>query len=75
MSKSDVKKAFIRKNVINPARQINYPTFPSRKIFLYDNHNKYITTMASNSIKLLTGNSHPELAKKIASRYMIFLEA
>ena len=26
-------------------------------------------TMATNSIKLLTGNSHPELAKKVAERY------
>ena len=26
--------------------------------------------MATNSIKLLTGNSHPELAKLIATRYV-----
>jgi len=26
--------------------------------------------MATNSIKLLTGNSHPELAKKVAERYI-----
>jgi len=26
--------------------------------------------MASNSIKLLTGNSHPELAKRVADRYI-----
>ena len=26
--------------------------------------------MASNSIKLLTGNSHPDLAKKVARRYV-----
>ena len=25
--------------------------------------------MASNSIKLLTGNSHPQLAKLVADRY------
>jgi hypothetical protein len=25
--------------------------------------------MAANSIKLLTGNSHPELAKLVADRY------
>jgi hypothetical protein len=25
--------------------------------------------MATNSIKLLTGNSHPELAKLVAGRY------
>lgn len=29
---------------------------------------KYIHTMATNSIKLLTGNSHPELAKLVADR-------
>lgn len=28
--------------------------------------------MASNSIKLLTGNSHPELAKAVAARYVDF---
>lgn len=26
--------------------------------------------MAANSIKLLTGNSHPELAKLVADRYV-----
>ena len=31
--------------------------------------------MATNSIKLLTGNSHPELAKLIAGRYvLLFLQ-
>ncbi len=28
--------------------------------------------MASNSIKLLTGNSHPELAKAVANRFVSF---
>jgi hypothetical protein len=28
-------------------------------------------SMASNSIKLLTGNSHPELAKLVAKRYVV----
>lgn len=27
-----------------------------------------MTTMAANSIKLLTGNSHPELAKRVSER-------
>lgn len=27
--------------------------------------------MASNSIKLLTGNSHPQLAKLVADRYVL----
>jgi hypothetical protein len=27
--------------------------------------------MATNSIKLLTGNSHPELAKLVADRYVL----
>lgn len=26
--------------------------------------------MATNSIKLLTGNSHPQLAKQVAGRYV-----
>jgi hypothetical protein len=26
--------------------------------------------MATNSIKLLTGNSHPDLAKRVADRYV-----
>lgn len=26
--------------------------------------------MATNSIKLLTGNSHPQLAKQVANRYV-----
>lgn len=29
---------------------------------------EYIYIMATNSIKLLTGNSHPELAKLVADR-------
>ena len=29
------------------------------------------STMASNSIKLLTGNSHPELAQLVADRYVM----
>jgi hypothetical protein len=31
-------------------------------------HNSVALNMASNSIKLLTGNSHPELAKLVAKR-------
>jgi hypothetical protein len=31
-------------------------------------HNSVGLSMASNSIKLLTGNSHPELAKLVAKR-------
>ena len=31
--------------------------------------------MASNSIKLLTGNSHPELAKRVAHRYVRHVDA
>lgn len=27
--------------------------------------------MATNSIKLLTGNSHPQLAKLVADRYVL----
>lgn len=27
--------------------------------------------MATNSIKLLTGNSHPQLAKLVANRYVL----
>lgn len=27
--------------------------------------------MATNSIKLLTGNSHPQLAKEVAKRYVL----
>lgn len=29
--------------------------------------------MATNSIKLLTGNSHPQLAKLVADRYVLAL--
>jgi hypothetical protein len=29
--------------------------------------------MATNSIKLLTGNSYPELARLVADRYVCFL--
>jgi hypothetical protein len=29
--------------------------------------------MATNSIKLLTGNSHPQLAKLVADRYVFLL--
>jgi hypothetical protein len=29
--------------------------------------------MATNSIKLLTGNSHPQLAKLVADRYVSFV--
>ena len=29
--------------------------------------------MAANSMKLLTGNSHPVLARKVADRYVLFL--
>ena len=29
--------------------------------------------MATNSIKLLTGNSHPQLAKLVADRWVIFI--
>jgi len=28
--------------------------------------------MATNSIKLLTGNSHPQLAKQVAARWVLF---
>lgn len=31
--------------------------------------------MASNSIKLLTGNSHPELAKLVADRYGVLIHS
>lgn len=30
--------------------------------------------MSANSIKLLTGNSHPELAQQVADRYVSFAE-
>ena len=29
--------------------------------------------MATNSIKLLTGNSHPQLAKQVAGRFVLAL--
>jgi len=32
------------------------------------------TSMASNSIKLLTGNSHPLLAKAVAARFVEFAQ-
>ncbi len=35
----------------------------------YCSTNLHLPTMATNSIKLLTGNSHPELAKLVADRY------
>lgn len=31
--------------------------------------------MAANSIKLLTGNSHPELAQLVADRYVLIVDA
>lgn len=30
--------------------------------------------MAANSIKLLTGNSHPELAQLVADRYVLVVD-
>lgn len=58
---------FLKKKITRAARRV-LPTFPFYFQVRYLSHP--FTTMATNSIKLLTGNSHPELAKLVADRYV-----
>lgn len=64
-----------------PTTTITTTTFISKKQITVYISNRLIqrqldkkkTMATTNSIKLLTGNSHPELAKKVAERYMHLL--
>ena len=45
----------------------------SFSLFWEINSGPFLHIMAANSIKLLTGNSHPELAQLVADRYVMHL--